>query len=361
MNRVYNFSPGPSTLPVKVLEQVQKDFVCYKSTGMSVIEMSHRSGMFLEIYNSAVTNLKTLLNIGDDYSVLFLHGGATQQFSAVPLNMPIKSGKALYVDSGSFAAKAAKEAKKYKEVEIIASSKNDNYTYVPKFDVDSIDKNADYLHITTNNTIYGTKYTSIPEISIPLVADASSNILSENYDISKFAAIYAGAQKNIGPSGLCVLVAKKEYIVEPMSNCPILQSWKIQDENESMYNTPNTFGIYVANLVFENLLSIGGVTEIEKINRYKAGLLYDFIDNSSLFKGTANKEYRSLMNATFVTGDENLDKEFVSQAAKAGLVNLKGHRSVGGMRASIYNAMPVEGVEALVDFMKKFELENGGK
>jgi phosphoserine aminotransferase len=359
MERVYNFAPGPAMLPLKVLERAQQELVMYGSTGMSVMEMSHRSKMYLEIYDAAVALLRDIMNIPDSYEVLFLQGGATQQFSAVPLNLMTGSKKADYIDSGNFAHLAAEEGARYGMVNIAASSRQDNYTYIPDFDSAHFDTSADYCHITTNNTIYGTRYVSLPDTgSVPLVADASSNILSEVYDITKFGVIYAGAQKNIGPSGLCVVIVRKDLLGKAHPLCPKLLNWDVQAKAGSMYNTPNTFGIYLAKLGFEWLKELGGVPAIEEININKAAILYDCLDNSKLFKPTVQKTYRSRMNVTFVTGNDEMDEKFVKEASKNGLVNLKGHRSVGGMRASIYNAMPVEGVTKLVEFMKKFEAEN---
>ena len=336
MKRVYNFSPGPSQLALPVLEKAQKDLVCYGDTGMSVMEMSHRSKMYTDIYDKTVADLRDLMNIPESYDVVFLQGGATQQFSAVPLNLMVNR-KADYIDSGNFAHLAAEEGKRYGEVNVVASSRDDVYTYVPDVNAIRYNDDADYLHITQNNTIYGTRYVELPKCKAPIVCDASSMILSEEMDVSKYGVIYAGAQKNIGPSGLCLMIIRHEA---------------------SMYNTPNTWGIYLAGLTFEWLKSIGGVKAVEKVNIEKAAMLYDFLDNSKLFKATAEKKYRSRMNVTFVTGDAEKDAAFVKAAAAEGLVNLKGHRSVGGMRASIYNAMPIEGVKKLVEFMKKFEAQN---
>ncbi len=359
MERVYNFSPGPSMLALPVLEQVQKELLCYGSTGASVMEMSHRSKMYLEIFEEAVALLRKAMDIPEEYAVLMLQGGATQQFSAVPLNLMTGSGSADYVDSGNFANLAAKEAQRYGKVNVVASSREDNYRCVPALDAAKFDPNADYFHITTNNTIYGTRFTELPRTgTVPLVADMSSNILSEPYNVRDFGVIYAGAQKNIGPAGLCVLIVRKDLLGKAHPLCPKLLNWQVQADADSMHNTPNTFAIYVAKLGFQWLLDQGGVAAMEKINIAKAQLLYDYLDGSALFKGTADAKYRSRMNVTFVTGDEAKDDAFCKQAAKAGLINLKGHRNVGGMRASIYNAMPVEGVRALVEFMKKFELEN---
>lgn len=358
MDRIFNFSPGPSALPLPVLEKAQKELLNYQGSGMSVMEMSHRSKTFIAIYDEAVSLLRNLMDIPDEYEVLFLQGGATQQFSAVPLNLMSPDGQAGYVDSGSFAASAAKEALKYGKIDILASSKKDNYTYVPDFSINN-QTVYDYIHITTNNTIYGTRYTSIPDCkNIPLAADASSNILSEKININQFGVLYAGAQKNIGPSGLCVVIVKKNLLGKVSPSCPVLLDWQIQSQAQSMYNTPNTFGIYMAKLSFQWLKDLGGVEAIEKINIEKANLLYAFIDESRLFKGTAQKKFRSRMNVTFITGDPQKDDDFIKTAAQNGLFNLKGHRSVGGMRASIYNAMPIEGVKALVDFMKEYEVKN---
>ena len=342
MDRVFNFSPGPSMLAQPVLEKAQKDLMCYGATGMSVMEMSHRSKMYTDIYDKTVADLRKLMNIPDDYDVLFLQGGATEQFSAIPLNLMV-NGKADYVDSGNFAHLAAEEAKRYGTVNIAASSREDTYTYVPDMKTANFSDDADYVHICQNNTIYGTRYIELPDVKAPIVADCSSMILSEPMDVTKYGVIYAGAQKNIGPSGLCVMIVKKDLLGKANKLCPKLMNWTVQSEKGSMYNTPNTWGIYLAGLTFDWLLNLGGIDAIHKVNVEKAALLYDFLDESKLFKATAQKEYRSLMNVTFITGDADKDAAFVKAAAAEGLVNLKGHRSVGGMRASIYNAMPVEG------------------
>ena len=357
MERVYNFSPGPSQMALPVLEQAQNDLLCYGETGMSVMEMSHRSKMYTDIYDQTVADLRELMAVPEDYEIVFLQGGATQQFSAVPLNLMVNR-KADYIDSGNFAHLAAEEGKRYGEVNVVASSREDVYTYVPDLAAIRFDDDADYVHITQNNTIYGTRYTELPECKAPIVCDASSMILSEVMDVSKYGAIYAGAQKNIGPSGLCLLIVRRDLLGKAMEICPKLLNWEVQVKAGSMYNTPNTWGIYLAGLTFAWLKKCGGVKAMEQVNIEKAKLLYDFLDESSLFKPTAQPKYRSRMNVTFVTGDAEKDAAFVKAAAAAGLVNLKGHRSVGGMRASIYNAMPVEGVRKLVDFMKKFEAEN---
>ncbi len=357
MDRVYNFSPGPSMLPLPVLEKAQKEFIAYGNAGMSVMEMSHRSKMYLAIYEDAVQQIRELMNIPESYAVLFLQGGATEQFSAVPLNLG-KGGSADYIDSGNFAHVAAGEGARYLTVNTVATSREDNYTYIPDWR-GKLNPSADYLHITTNNTIYGTRFTELPDAgNVPLVADMSSNILSEPYDVTRFGVIYAGAQKNIGPAGMALVIVNKELFGRANKLCPKLMNWEKQAENDSMINTPNTYAIYMAGLCFHWLKNLGGVAAMEKVNIAKAKILYDFLDDSKLFKPTAQRAFRSRMNITFVTGDNVLDDQFVKEAGKAGLVNLKGHRSVGGMRASIYNAMPVEGVQDLVAFMKEFEAKH---
>ena len=358
MNRVYNFSAGPSMLPLPVLEQAQKELVCYGDTGMSVMEMSHRSKAFDDIIKQAEADIRDLMNIPDNYKVLFLQGGGNTQFAMVPLNL-YKNGKADYVQTGQWAKKAAQEAKKWGDVHIVASSEDKVYSYIPKLDKSMFDPEADYFHITYNNTIYGTRYTKIPDTgNVPLVGDLSSCIMSEVIDVTKFGLIYAGAQKNIGPAGVTVVIIREDLLGNAKPECPTMLDYKIHADKDSLYNTPPCYAIYVAGLVFKWLKQMGGVAEMQKINEEKAGILYDFLDNSSLFKGTVVPEDRSLMNVPFVTGDDDLNAKFIKEATAAGLVNLKGHRTVGGMRASIYNAMPVEGVKALVEFMKKFETEN---
>jgi len=355
MDRVYNFAPGPSMLPLPVLEKVQKDLLCYGSTGMSVMEMSHRSRMYLDIFEKTVADLREVMGIPEGYKVMFLQGGATAMFSAVPLNL-MDGGKADYVDSGNFAHNALVEAQKYGEVVVAGSSREDGYSYIPDY---TLSPDAKYVHITTNNTIYGTRWDHIPETNgVPLVADMSSNILSEVYDVSKFGVIYAGAQKNVAPAGVVILVIREDLLGHELPITPKVMSFKKMADADSMLNTPNCFGIYVAGLTFEWIRAQGGVAALEKVNIEKAKLLYDFLDESALFHGTARAKDRSRMNVTFVTGDAEKDAAFVKAAAAQGLVNLKGHRIVGGMRASIYNAMPIEGVQALVAFMKDFEVRN---
>ena len=359
MERIYNFSAGPSMLPLAVLEKAQKEMVNYANSGMSVMEISHRSGLFTEIITQAEQLLRKLMNIPENYKVLFLQGGASQQFAMVPLNLLTKSGKADYINTGSWSKKAIKEAKKYGEISVIASSEDANYSYIPAFDPNMIDPEADYVHITTNNTIEGTAYSEIPDTGgIPLVADMSSNILSEEMDVSKFGLIYAGAQKNIGPAGLTVVIIREDLIGNAKDICPTMLDYKTHSENDSLYNTPPTYGIYMAKLVFEWLDELGGLKEMERINREKARILYDFLEESSMFSSPVQKESRSIMNIPFISPSAEFDAEFVKKAKSAGLETLKGHRSVGGMRASIYNGMPVEGVKALVQFMKEFEKEH---
>lgn len=359
LERIYNYSAGPSMLPLAVLEKAQKEMVNYANSGMSVMEISHRSGLFTEIITQAEQLLRKLMNIPENYKVLFLQGGASQQFAMVPLNLLTKSGKADYINTGSWSKKAIKEAKKYGEISVIASSEDANYSYIPAFDPNMIDPEADYIHITTNNTIEGTAYSEIPDTGgIPLVADMSSNILSVEIDVSKFGLIYAGAQKNIGPAGLTVVIIREDLIGNAKDVCPTMLDYKTHSENDSLYNTPPTYGIYMAKLVFEWLDELGGLKEMERINREKARILYDFLEESSMFTSPVQKESRSIMNIPFISPSDELDAEFVKKAKSAGLETLKGHRSVGGMRASIYNGMPVEGVKALVQFMKEFENEH---
>ena len=357
MDRIYNFSAGPSMLPVSVLERAASEMLNYNGSGMSVMEMSHRSAVYQQIIDQAEADLRKLMNIPDNYKVLFLQGGATTQFSAVPLNLMTKNGKADYIVSGQFSGKAAKEAERYGEVRVLASSKDKNFTYVPY--VTEFNKDSDYVHICYNNTIFGTVYPYVPQTGeIPLVADMSSGILSKPINVSDYALIYAGAQKNMAPAGMTLVIIREDLIGDAMACCPDMLRYKVHAENGSMYNTPPCYTIYVAGLVYQWLLELGGLEVMQKINEKKAGILYDYLDNSKLFKPTAEKECRSLMNVCFVTGNPHMDKKFISEASAAGFSNLKGHRVAGGMRASIYNAMPTEGVEALVAFMEKFEKAN---
>ena len=355
--RVFNFAAGPSTLPLPVLEQAQKELLNYNNTGMSIIEMSHRGKPFMAVNDEANQLLRELMNIPDDYSVLFVQGGATQQFAAVPLNL-LKNGKADYILTGNFAAKAYEEGTKYGDMAIAASSKDAGYTFIPDMKDVKFRDGIDYVHTTYNNTIFGTRYTELPKTDATLVTDMSSCILSEVVDVSKFGLIYAGAQKNIAPAGLTIVIVKKELLGNASPICPVMLNYAVQDKNDSLYNTPPCFPIYMSLLVFRWLKEMGGVPVMQKINEEKAKLLYDFIDNSSFYKNKVAVKDRSIMNVPFITPNEELDAKFVSEATKNGLVSLKGHRLAGGMRASIYNAMPIEGVKALIDFMKKFELEN---
>ncbi|MBQ7226414.1 MAG: 3-phosphoserine/phosphohydroxythreonine transaminase [Clostridia bacterium] len=359
MSRVYNFSAGPSMLPLQVLETCAKDMLDYNGSGMSVMEMSHRSPVYDEIIKDAEAKLRQLMNIPDNYKVLFLQGGASTQFAAVPLNLMNKNKKADYIVSGQFSGKAQKEAVKYGDVKIAASSKDANFTFVPKTDRSSFRPDADYVHICFNNTIYGTKFPYIPDTGdIPLVADMSSCIISEPVDVSKFGMIYAGAQKNMAPAGLTVVIIREDLMGNAREDIPVMLDYKTMADNDSMYNTPPCYCIYVAKLVYEWILGLGGLEKMKEMNQKKAALLYDYLDSQDYYIAPVEKESRSMMNVTFVTGDADLDKKFAKEADAQGLKNLKGHRSVGGMRASIYNAMPYEGVEKLVEFMKEFAKNN---
>lgn len=359
MKRVYNFSAGPSMLPLEVLEQAQSEFIDLNDTGMSITEISHRGVHFKPILDEAEALLRSLMNIPDNYYVLFIQGGASQQFAAVPMNLLGKNKKCDYVISGNFANKAYTEGTIYGDAHISGSSKEDKYTYIPK-NLD-VRKDAAYLHITSNNTAFGTRFKEIPNVSVPLVADMSSEILSRVVDVNKFGVIYAGAQKNISPAGLTIVIARKDLVddKENVLPCtPTMLKWSTQTNADNLYNTPPCFCIYMAMLVFRHLVKRGGVAEIEKINEYKAALLYDFLDNSDFYTSYVNKDDRSIMNVPFYTPSAELDAKFVKESSAQGLLYLKGHSVAGGLRASIYNAMPVEGVNALIDFMKKFELEN---
>lgn len=355
--RVYNFAAGPSTLPLEVIKEAQAELLDFAGTGMSVMEISHRDKAYEAVVCEAETLVRELLGVPEDYAVIFVQGGASQQFAAVPLNL-MHSGKADYIVTGNFAKKAWQEGQIYGEANKIGDSSDRTYTYIPDVDSLTYTDGADYVHITSNNTIFGTRYTKFPKCKAPLVADMSSEIFSRKINVADFGVIYAGAQKNLAPAGVTIVIAKRSLIQEPLAICPTMLKWKVQDENKSLYNTPPAFSIYIANLVLRNLKKNGGIAAINEINEYKAGSLYDFIDNSKLYKNNVEKEFRSIMNVPFVTGSEELDAKFVAEAKKAGLVSLKGHRIVGGMRASIYNAMPVDGVKALIEFMKKFETEN---
>ena len=347
-------------LPEAVLRRAAGEMLDYQGSGQSVMEMSHRSKVYEGIINSAESLLREVMNIPDNYKVLFLQGGASSQFAMVPMNLMTKNNKADFVITGQWATKAYKEAARYGAANVVASSKDKTFSYIPELDPAAFDKEADYFHICMNNTIYGTKFHTLPDTgSVPLVADISSCILSEPIDVSKFGLLYAGAQKNMAPAGLTVVIIREDLIGHAMDITPTMFDYQIHADNGSMYNTPPCYTIYMAMLVLDWLKNtIGGLDEMKKINEKKAGMLYGFLDASKLFRGTVEPQDRSLMNVPFVTGDEELDKKFVKAAEAEGFVNLKGHRSVGGMRASIYNAMPTEGVEKLVAFMEKFEKEN---
>ena len=358
MNRIYNFSAGPSMLPLEVLEQCAAEMINYIGSGMSVMEMSHRSPVYDAIIKETEADFRKLMNIPDNYKVLFLQGGASTQFAAIPLNL-MKTGKADYVVSGQFSGKAYKEAKKYGDAKCIATSEDKTFSYIPEVTPDMVREDADYVHVCYNNTIFGTKFPEVPNVGDKvLVADMSSCITSEPVDVTKFGVIYAGAQKNMAPAGLTVVIIREDLLGNAREDIPTMLDYKIMADNDSMYNTPPCYAIYIAGLVYKWALKNGGLEAMKERNEKKANILYDFLDNSTLFKATAEKNSRSMMNVCFVTGDADLDKKFAKESGEAGLKNLKGHRSVGGMRASIYNAMPYEGIEALIAFMKKFAEEN---
>ena len=357
--RVYNFSAGPSMLPIEVLEDAAANLTNYKGCGTSVMEMSHRSKEFQQIIDDAEANLRKLMNIPENYKVLFLQGGGTLQFSMVPMNLMTKNKKADYIITGSWGKKAAKEAAKFGDVKIVASSEDKNFSYIPEIRAEDLRQDADYVHICYNETIHGVHFNKIPDTGdIPLVADMSSCILSEEVDVSRFALIYAGAQKNVAPSGMTIVIIREDLIGNAPENCPVYLDYKTHADKGSMYNTPPCFTIYIAGEVFKHILAMGGVKEMHERDVRKAEKLYNYIDSSDFYKAAVREKDRSLMNVVFVTGDEALDKEFVAAAREEGMTNLNGHRSVGGMRASIYNAMPEEGVDKLIDFMKRFEEEH---
>ena len=359
MSRVYNFSAGPAVLPEEVLQEAADEMLDYKGSGMSVMEMSHRSKVYDTIIKEAEADLRDLMNIPDNYKVMYLQGGASQQFAAVPMNL-MKNKKAGYIVTGQWAKKAFQEAKLYGEAIELASSADETFSYIPDCSDLDIPDDLDYVYICENNTIYGTKFKTLPNTKgKDLVADVSSCFLSEPVDVSKYGVIYGGVQKNIGPAGVVIVIAREDLITDDvLEGTPTMLKWKTQADNDSLYNTPPCYGIYICGKVFKWLKKMGGLEAMQKHNIEKAKILYDFLDESKLFKGTVRKEDRSLMNVPFITGDADLDAKFVKEATEAGFVNLKGHRTVGGMRASIYNAMPKEGVEKLVEFMKKFEAEN---
>ena len=360
MSRVYNFSAGPSMLPESVLKKAAAEMLDYEGSGQSVMEMSHRSKVYDNIIKEAEALLREVMGIPDNYKVLFLQGGASSQFAMIPLNLMTGSGKADYVITGQWAKKAYKEGARYGEAHAVASSEDKTFSYIPKLDKSTFTPDADYFHICMNNTIYGTVYHELPDTGdVPLVADISSCILSRPIDVSKFGVLYAGAQKNMAPAGLTVVIIREDLIGHAQEITPTMFNYKTHADADSMFNTPPCYTIYIAKLVLEWIKNeVGGLEKMQEINEKKAMLIYDFLDNSKMFRGTVVPEDRSLMNVPFVTGSDELDAKFVKAATEAGFVNLKGHRSVGGMRASIYNAMPVEGVEKLVAFMEKFEKEN---
>jgi phosphoserine aminotransferase len=359
VGRIYNFSAGPAMLPVEVLQEAADEMLDYRGTGMSVMEMSHRSKAYETIIKEAEKDLRELMNIPDNYKVLFLQGGASQQFAMIPMNL-MKNKVADYIITGQWAKKAYQEAKIYGTANAIASSADKTFSYIPDCSDLPISENADYVYICENNTIYGTKFKNLPNTKgKTLVADVSSCFLSEPVDVTKYGVIYGGVQKNVGPAGVVIVIIREDLITEDaLPGTPTMLKYKIHADNESLYNTPPAYGIYICGKVFKWIKNMGGLEAMKKMNEKKAAILYDFLDQSKMFHGTVVKEDRSLMNVPFVTGDEELDAKFVKEAKAAGFENLKGHRTVGGMRASIYNAMPIEGVEKLVEFMKKFEEDN---
>lgn len=359
MGRVYNFSAGPAVLPEKVLEEAAREMLDYGGTGMSVMEMSHRSEIFQTIIQTAEVDIRALMEIPEDYKVLFLQGGASQQFAMIPMNL-MKNRVADFIVTGQWAKKAYQEAKKYGKANVVTSSEDRMYSYIPDCSDLPISEDADYVYICENNTIYGTKFQTLPDTKgKPLVADVSSCFLSEPVDVTKYGILYGGVQKNIGPAGVTIVIIREDLIREDvLPGTPTMLTYKTHADAGSLYNTPPAYGIYICGKVFQWIRKMGGLESMKKRNERKAKILYDHLDQSRLFRGTVEKEFRSLMNVPFVTGDAELDARFIKEAKEVGLVNLKGHRTVGGMRASLYNAMPVEGVETLIAFMEKFEKEN---
>lgn len=359
MTRVYNFAAGPAVLPEEVLKEAAEEMLDYKGTGMSVMEMSHRSKFFEEIIQEAEQDLRDLMNIPDNYKILFLQGGGSTQFAMVPMNL-MKNGVADYIITGQWSKKAAAEAKRYGKINEVASSEDKNFSYIPDVSKIKVSDDADYVYICHNNTIYGTTYHKLPDTKGKiLVADMSSDILSKPIDVTKYGLIFAGVQKNIGPAGTVVVIIREDLITEDvLEGTPTMLQYKVHSDNKSLYNTPPAYGIYICGKVFKHLKKLGGLEVMKKRNEEKAKILYDYLDSSELFHGTVVKEDRSLMNVPFITGDKDLDDKFIKEAKKVGIDNIKGHRTVGGMRASIYNAMPIEGVKYLVEFMKRFEVEN---
>ena len=359
-NRVFNFSAGPSMLPLEVLEQAQRELVCFPSAGMSVMEMSHRSKVFESILEKAKSDLKELMNIPDNYKILFLQGGGSTQFAMIPLNLMNKNNKADYVITGQWAKKAAEEAKRYGKVNIVASSADSTFDHIPELDKTKFDPEADYFYITLNNTIYGTRWTELPDTGdVPLVGDMSSSILSEEIDVSKFGLLFAGAQKNLGPAGVVIVIAKKSFLETANEDLPTMLKYSTFTENDSLYNTPPVFCIYMVNKTLHWIKRQGGVDVVAANNAAKAQVIYDVIDNSNgFFIGHADKEYRSKMNITFNLADKDLEKDFVAKAKAAGFIGVGGHRLVGGCRASTYNAVPMEACQALAEFMKQYQEEH---
>lgn len=357
-NRVYNFSAGPATLPLSVLEQVQKDFVDYKGAGMSIVEMSHRAKQYDQVHTETIASVKKLLNLSDEYDVLFMTGGASTQFALIPMNFCPAGTTAAYVNTGTWSKKAIKEAQiQGKQVTVIASSEDKNFTYIPT-QWEACD-DAAYVHITSNNTIAGTQYKDFPTTKAPLMADMSSDIFSRVFDVNKFSLIYAGAQKNIGPAGTCLVIVRKDLVAKGIDGLPTMFSYKTHAKENSLYNTPPVFAIYMVGLVMKWFEAQGGIAAIEEKNKAKATILNERLDRTDFYRPTVDEQYRSLMNVTFRLPTEELEKQFISEATAQGLSGLKGHRSVGGCRASIYNAFPVEGIKALVSFMDAFEKKNG--
>ena len=359
MSRVFNFSAGPATLPETVLKQAQEEMMDWQGCGMSVMEMSHRGKAYVSIAEKAEADLREIMNIPSNYKVLFMQGGASSQFAAVPINLMGTNTKADYILTGQWGKKAIQEARRFGDINVAASSEDSNYMTVPAQSTWSLRDDAAYLHYTPNETIVGVEFPFVPDVSMPLVADMSSNIMSKEIDVSKFGIIYAGAQKNIGCAGLVIVIVREDLIGNPMAGMPAMLDYKIMADNDSMYNTPATYSWYIAGLVFDWIKQNGGISAIEETNRRKAAKLYSAIDNSAFYSNPVDVECRSRMNVPFILADAELDSTFLKEAADAGLQTLKGHRSVGGMRASIYNAMPEAGVDALIDFMKEFENKNG--
>ena len=358
--RIYNFSAGPSMMPEEVLRKAGEEMLNYEGSGMSVMEMSHRSKVYDNIIVETEASARRIIGVPDNYKILFMHGGATGQFAAIPMNLMPKTGKADYAVTGNFSKNAAEEAKKYGEVSIAATSADRNFAYIPSQDALSLNKEASYFHYCMNNTIFGTKWSYVPDTDgVPVVSDMSSCILSEPIDVSKYGLIYAGAQKNMGPAGLAFVIIREDLAGSAYPYTPKILDYAVTIKSSSMYNTPPTYSIYVLGEILKWVDSMGGLSEMEKYNTEKASYIYNFLDNSALFKSTVDREARSIMNVTFKTGNEELDAKFVKEATASGFVNLKGHRSVGGMRASIYNAMPMDGTKALAEFMARFEKENG--